>query len=85
MKLVPANIPRTVVTRVALAWAVLSLLAGAGALYLELGGVNRLVHDLAATEALERRRPAGPVTRSHRRLRLRKVTSLCLSSRTSKQ
>ncbi|MEK7362081.1 MAG: hypothetical protein AAB133_08395, partial [Pseudomonadota bacterium] len=50
MKVVPANIPRTVVTRGALAWAVLSLLAGAAVLYLELGRVDRMVHELAATE-----------------------------------
>ena len=50
MKIVPANIRRTVVTRVILAWAALSLLAGAVALYVELGRANRMVLELAANE-----------------------------------
>src|SRR3972149_6222875 len=40
-----------VVMRVILAWVALSLLAGAGTLYFELGRVNRMVLGLAANEA----------------------------------
>ena len=50
MKIVPADLRRTVVTRVILAWAALSLLAGAVALYAELGRANRMVLELAANE-----------------------------------
>ena len=50
MKILPANIRRTVVTRVILAWAALSLLAGAVALYIELGRLNRMVLGVAANE-----------------------------------
>lgn len=50
MKIVPANVRSMVVTRVILAWALLSLLAGALALYIELGRANRMVHELAANE-----------------------------------
>ncbi|MEK7361164.1 MAG: HD domain-containing phosphohydrolase [Pseudomonadota bacterium] len=50
MKIVPATVPRTVVTRVMLAWAVLTLLAGMVVLYVELGRVNRMVLGLATNE-----------------------------------
>lgn len=50
MKIVPGNVGRTVVTRVIVAWAALSLLAGTMAFYVELGRVNRMVHGLAANE-----------------------------------
>lgn len=51
MKIVPANVNRTVVTRVVVAWAALSLLAGAGMFYVELGRVNRSVFELTANES----------------------------------
>ncbi len=50
MKIVPTNVRRMVVTRVIVAWAALSLLAGAVALYIELGRVDRMVHGLATSE-----------------------------------
>ena len=50
MKIVPGNVGRTVVTRVVLAWAALSLLAGAVVFYVEWGRVNRMVLALATNE-----------------------------------
>ena len=50
MKIVPANVNRTVVTRVIVAWAALSLLAGTVAFYVEWGRVNRMVLALATNE-----------------------------------
>ncbi len=50
MKTVPANVRRTVVTRVIVAWAALGLLAGAVALHIELGRIDRIVHGLATSE-----------------------------------
>jgi len=50
MKFVPANVGSMVIRRVILAWAVLSLVSGAMALYVELGRVNRLVLGLATKE-----------------------------------
>lgn len=50
MKIVPGDIARTVAVRVILAWAGLSILAGAATLYFELGRVNRMVLGLAANE-----------------------------------
>lgn len=50
MKIVPGDIARTVAVRVILAWAGLSILAGAATLYFELGRVNRMVLGLAAKE-----------------------------------
>ncbi len=41
MKIVPRNVGRIVATRVILAWAALSLVAGAATLYFELERVNR--------------------------------------------
>lgn len=51
MKIVPANVRRTVLTRVILAWAALTFLSGVVVLYVELGRVNRTVFGLAANEA----------------------------------
>jgi HD-GYP domain-containing protein (c-di-GMP phosphodiesterase class II) len=51
MKIVPANINRTVATRVIVAWAALSLLAGTVAFYIELERVNRSVFELTANES----------------------------------
>ena len=50
MKIVPANVNRTVVTRVVVAWAALSVLASAGMFYVELGRVNRTVFGLTTNE-----------------------------------
>jgi HD-GYP domain-containing protein (c-di-GMP phosphodiesterase class II) len=50
MKIVPGNVNRTVVTRVVLAWAVLTLLTGAVVFYVEWGRVNRMVLALATNE-----------------------------------
>lgn len=51
MKIVRANIGRTVVTRVILAWAALGLPAGAVVFYVELGRFNRSVFELTANES----------------------------------
>ena len=51
MKIVPANVNRTVIKRVILAWAALTLLSGIVVLYIELGRVNRTVLGLATNEA----------------------------------
>ncbi|MFY9314557.1 MAG: HD domain-containing phosphohydrolase [Burkholderiales bacterium] len=50
MKIVPGDVARTVAMRVILAWAGLSVLAGAATLYFELERVNRMVLGLAANE-----------------------------------
>ncbi|MEK7877157.1 MAG: hypothetical protein AAB325_13305, partial [Pseudomonadota bacterium] len=50
MKIVPANVNRTVVTRVIVAWAALSLLAGTVVFYVELGRVSRMVFGLTTKE-----------------------------------
>ncbi len=50
MKIYLGDVSRTVVVRVILAWAGLSVLAGAATLYFELGRVNRMVFGLAANE-----------------------------------
>ena len=51
MRVVPGNVARLVGVRVILAWAVLSLLAGAATLYFEVGRVNRFVLTLSASES----------------------------------
>lgn len=51
MKIVPTNVNRTVVTRVIVAWAVLSLLAGTVAFYVEWGRINRSVFELTVNES----------------------------------
>ena len=51
MKIVPANIGRTVVTRVIVAWAALSLLAGTVAFSVDLVRVNRSVFELTINES----------------------------------
>ena len=51
MTLTPGNVGRTVAARLILAWAALSLLAGAAALYFEVGRVSRMVLGLARSEA----------------------------------
>lgn len=51
MKIVPADVRRIVVTRVIMAWAVLTLLAGMVVLYVEIGRVNRLVLGLTTNES----------------------------------
>ena len=50
MKVVPGDVGRAVAMRVILAWAVLSVVAGAATLYFEFGRVNRMVQALAANE-----------------------------------
>lgn len=50
MKIVPANVNRTVIRRVILAWAALTLLSGVVVLYFELGRVDRMVLGLAANQ-----------------------------------
>jgi HD-GYP domain-containing protein (c-di-GMP phosphodiesterase class II) len=50
VRIVPANVGRIVATRVILAWAGLSVLAGAVTLYFETGRVSRMVFGLAANE-----------------------------------
>ena len=50
MKIVPGHIGRTVVTRVILAWAALSLLAGTVMFYVELERVNQSVFELTINE-----------------------------------
>lgn len=50
MKMTPGNVNKTVATRMILAWAALSLLAGAIVLHFELWRVNRTVLGLAANE-----------------------------------
>lgn len=50
MRIVPRNVDRAVAARVVLAWAALSVLAGAVTLYVELGRVNRVVLELAVGE-----------------------------------
>jgi HD-GYP domain-containing protein (c-di-GMP phosphodiesterase class II) len=51
MKIVPGNVGRIVAARVILAWAALSVVAGAATLYFELGRVNRMVFGLATNES----------------------------------
>lgn len=51
MKIVPGHVNRTVITRVIVAWAALSLLAGAVGFYVELERVNRSVFKLAINES----------------------------------
>ncbi|MBI4292383.1 MAG: HD-GYP domain-containing protein [Betaproteobacteria bacterium] len=51
MRIVPGNVGRMVAARVMLAWAALSLAAGAVTLYIELERVNARVLGLAASES----------------------------------
>ena len=51
MKIVPGHVNRTVITRVIVAWAALSLLAGAVGFYVEFERVNRSVFKLTVNES----------------------------------
>ena len=65
MQLTPANVGRTVAARLVLAWAALSVLAGAAALYFEVGRVSRTVAALARSEAEGFTRHLGAIGPQH--------------------